>query len=170
MGEGATEISGWEWGPNGSKRSTWVEMGQTGGCGKGSSRERRRNRSEKTDRKGDGRKNTPIMCQRLNCSCPPGPHAALPDTPLLSPHPALHSPLLQELEGSREASKRGSSKRVMVWCRVGQSRARRLLPPGSPKPVYSTLGVGMRGAPQGGEGRKRAAGQRQKEPAAHASP
>lgn len=95
---------------------------------------------------GNGRKNTPIMCQRAS-TAPAHPYPTSLCLILLfrRPHPALHSPLLQELEGSREASKRGSSKRVMVWCRVGQGRARRLLSPGSPKPVYSTLGVGMQG-------------------------
>lgn len=94
-----------------------------------------------------GRTNTCHVPESLNRSSPLLPHIVLPDTPLSVPHPAPHSPLLQELEGIREASKRGSSRRVMVWCGgAGQGQAMAL--PREPEAGSSTLGEGCRGSPR----------------------
>jgi len=159
MGGGEIETPRWERGPNGSKRSTWVEMDQRGEGGRGVPGRREEGRSEKMGGKGDGLKNH-LSGARGAFLAPahPDPHMGLLDTPSFRAPTPPHSPLLQELEGSREASTRDNRRRVMV--RGGQGRAPpRSLSPGSLKPAYPPWGR-VAGTARGGKARAPAVGPR----------
>lgn len=146
----------------GARETHGGETAQRGGCGEAGVRERRGS-SQKTEGKGNGPKNpTPVICQRaLQPLLTPTP-TWLCRIPLFQcPLPPPHSPLLQELEGSKEASKRGNSKRVMVWCGQGRAGPGDRSPPGACSRLIPPWGRDAE-ALQGGEGRQRAAGQGQK--------
>lgn len=92
------------------------------------------------------------MCQTASMAPAHSYPTSLCLVPLFQcPHPPPHSPLLQELEGNKEASKRGNSRKVMVWCGAGQGRAGQgqvIALPWEPEAGYSTLGEGCRGSPR----------------------
>lgn len=105
---------------------------------------------------------TPVICQRaLQPLLTPTPTWLCRITLFQCPLPPPHSPLLQELAGSRVASKRGNSKRVMVWCGQGRAGPGDRSPPGACSRLIPPWGRDAE-ALQGGEGRQRAARQGQK--------
>lgn len=170
MGGGEIETPRWERGPNGSKRSTWVEMDQRGEGGRGVPGRREEGRSEKMGGKGDGLKNH-LSGARGAFLAPahPDPHMGLLDTPSFRAPTPPHSPLLQELEGSREASTRDNRRRVMV--RGGQGRAppRDRSPLGASSPLIH-LGGGLQGLPEEGRQERQQWGRDREEPDARSSP
>lgn len=154
----------------GSNRSTWVETDQRGGTRErfwGCQREEKGTGLRKWMERG--------MVRRTTCRVPGSLKGRLPAwTPTsrgVRPPPSVppppHSPLLQELEGSREATKRGNSRGVMAWCRQGRAPIAR---PQSLEPCLFHLGQGMQGLSEEGRGEGRKQGRDGKEPAAHPSP
>lgn len=161
MGKKETEIPGWEWGPNGSKRSTWVEMDQRGGCGKGDVRERRGGRSEKTMGRGMGRRtDTCHVLESLHGSCPPYPSSICLIPLFQCPHPPASLTFVTGTGGEQGGQQEGQQQEGhdVVWGRAGPGDRS---PLGTSSPLIPPWGRDSE-ALQGGEGGQRAAEQGQK--------
>lgn len=126
-------------------------MDQTGGCSEGDAKERRRGRSEKTNRKGVvGRTNTCHVPESLNGSCPLLPHIPLRGTPFsVPPPPHLTHLCYRSWRGIKRPARGATAGRSwygVVQGRAGQGQVIAL--PWEPEAGYSTLGEGCSGSPR----------------------